>query len=51
MYTTILTKVEDKIATITIKPAGQSNAFAQETYIEVRTHCWPLARTRMWGPL
>ncbi|WP_186565128.1 enoyl-CoA hydratase/isomerase family protein [Lawsonibacter celer] len=36
MYTTILTKVEDKIATITINRPEQSNAFAQETYIEVR---------------
>jgi len=36
MYTTILTKVEDRVATITINRPEQSNAFALETYGEVR---------------
>lgn len=36
MYTTILTKVENRVMTITINRPEQSNAFATETYVEVR---------------
>ncbi|MDR1765957.1 MAG: enoyl-CoA hydratase/isomerase family protein [Lachnospiraceae bacterium] len=36
MYTTILTNTEDRVATITINRPEQSNAFAYETFEEIR---------------